>query len=893
MFTAAELKGEFTLTQLVAAGFTATQLKNALFTAHQLVGVNTPVGTSGTPFTLSVLAQAQYSIGSLKTAGFTTTELYPTYFSLPQLITVFTTSELKAHPFTAKQLADNSVGITELVNANYSAAELVTAGFSLSEIVGGGGDFSLSVLIASGIPIVQLKSGSHSAKDIRDNDNSSIFALTDYISVGFNAESLKTAGYSASELKSNGFTISQLSSGGFGISDLNPLYLNDMASLSTVFDIATLKSVSYNASDLAVYFTNAEMAASFTVAELKAVTPTAYTAFDLQPHITTASGLRENGNGFTASELRELNDLSGADGTVGPIVFTLSDLVTAGYSIVDLNTAQYTVLQLKDHFTVSELAVQFTLAQLAEVSISASELRSVKKSDNTDKFSLLDLATVANSSQVTYFSVNDLKSANYTASELKHLADGQTKLFTLPDLWPTYSVAELRNASYTAAELLGLTVDNQITHAELKTAGYTARELYDASVSLVNIVAEGYAQVDIANIFGNTSTLVAKLDTALEPTSESISTHSALSEASPNVSAYAIYTVSLAYAGITRSGLTKETRDAIKTAVKDEYSSQLGLPANKVYIELDDTVFKLYISYLQDGDIDSSNVQNKEVMDIAVSQTFTAVIRDAIVVDDLQSGENLDDVVTEPAVSPTYDAEYVAYSTKITYPNVNLTSLSQQVQSTLKTNVKSQYVNQGYAADSIIIELRQGSLEIYVTILDESVTTSTVPTCFIKSTPIATNQGVVAIEKLIPGKHTIRGKSIVAITSTRPLQKHIICFEKNSLGKNIPSMQTLVSKEHKVLYKGTMTKARDLVNVCENVTKVSYNGEMLYNVLLEKHENMNVNNMICETLDPKSVLAKISRMEPSNEKFCAMQRLNKIVKNKSTDEYTKTYASLK
>ena len=944
LFTAAELKGEdFTLNQLVNAGFTATQLKNALYTASQLVNVNDPIGTSGTPFTLAVLAQAQYSIESLKLAGFTTTELYPTYFTLPQLITVFTTTQLKAHPFTAKQLADNGVGITELVQAGYSASQLVTAGFSLSEIVGVGGTFSLSTLIASGVPMAQLKSALYSAKEIRDDDSSSRFALTDYVSAGYDAGSLKTAGYSASDLKSNGFTISQLSSGGFGISDLNPLYLNDMAKLSTVFDVATLKSVGYTASDMAVYFTNAEMAAEFTVAELKAVTPTAYTAFDLQPHITSATDLRENGQGFTATELRELNDLSGADGTVGPIVFTLSDLVTAGYSLLELKTAQYTVLQLKDHFTVSELAVQFTLAQLAEGSIVASELRSVKNADNTtDKFSLLDLATLANSSQVTYFSVSDLASADYTASELKNLTDGQANLFTLPDLWPTYSaallkplyslhdllyssgspgiplsdlvplytasqlkndnvsledlaaenvtVAELRSAPFTAAELISL---NKYSDQQLKVGGYTALELYNASVSLARIFSEGYQVVDIANIFGNTSTLVAKLDTALQPYSESISTFTPLLEASPTVSAYARHTVSLVYAGITRSGLTKASRDAIKTAVKDEYSSQLGLPANKVYVELDDTVFKLYISYLQAGDLDISNIQNKEVMDIALSSAFNTAIISSIRVEDLPSSENLNGVTAEPAVSPSYAAEYVEFSTKITYPNVNLTSLSQQVQSTLKTNVKTQYTNQGFAADRTVIELRQGSLEIYVTILDESVTTSTVPTCFIKSTPIATNQGIVAIEKLIPGKHTIRGKSIAAITSTRPLQKHIICFEKNSLGKNIPSMQTLVSKEHKVLYKGTMTKARDLVNVCENVTMVPYNGEMLYNVLLEKHGNMNVNNMICETLDPKSVLAKISRMEPSNEKFCAMQRLNKIVKNKTTDGYEKMNTLLK
>ena len=52
--------------------------------------------------------------------------------------------------------------------------------------------------------------------------------------------------------------------------------------------------------------------------------------------------------------------------------------------------------------------------------------------------------------------------------------------------------------------------------------------------------------------------------------------------------------------------------------------------------------------------------------------------------------------------------------------------------------------------------------------------------CFPKGTPVLTNLGDVAIEKLNPDQHTIRGKEIVAITQSRPLQKHIVCFEKDS-----------------------------------------------------------------------------------------------------------------
>ena len=166
------------------------------------------------------------------------------------------------------------------------------------------------------------------------------------------------------------------------------------------------------------------------------------------------------------------------------------------------------------------------------------------------------------------------------------------------------------------------------------------------------------------------------------------------------------------------------------------------------------------------------------------------------------------------------------------------------------------------------------------------------PICFPKGTPVTTDQGLVAIEKLNPDKHTIHGNEIVAITQSRPLQKHIVCFEKDSLSKNVPSQQTLCSMEHKVFFKGEMVKARDLVDLCENVTFVPYNGETLYNVLLKKHDKMMINNLICETLHPGNIMAKISTMKNGQKKNKAIQELTKIIKENNVPEYQKLYASL-
>ena len=38
---------------------------------------------------------------------------------------------------------------------------------------------------------------------------------------------------------------------------------------------------------------------------------------------------------------------------------------------------------------------------------------------------------------------------------------------------------------------------------------------------------------------------------------------------------------------------------------------------------------------------------------------------------------------------------------------------------------------------------------------------------------------------------------------------------------------------------------------------MEYTGEVLYNVLMEKHDTMKVNNLICETLNPKTSIAQL------------------------------------
>jgi hypothetical protein len=137
--------------------------------------------------------------------------------------------------------------------------------------------------------------------------------------------------------------------------------------------------------------------------------------------------------------------------------------------------------------------------------------------------------------------------------------------------------------------------------------------------------------------------------------------------------------------------------------------------------------------------------------------------------------------------------------------------------------------------------------------------------CFPAGTPIVTDSGIIAIENLKEGVDTINGDAIVAITKTVSMDNYMVCFGNYSLDSGYPSKKTVMSKDHKVLYRGKMIEAYKFVGHFDGVKKVAYDGEILYNVLLEKYGKMNVNNMICDTLHPKHIIAKLHTNGYSDE----------------------------
>jgi len=151
--------------------------------------------------------------------------------------------------------------------------------------------------------------------------------------------------------------------------------------------------------------------------------------------------------------------------------------------------------------------------------------------------------------------------------------------------------------------------------------------------------------------------------------------------------------------------------------------------------------------------------------------------------------------------------------------------------------------------------------------------------CFPSGTPIVTDQGIISIQDIDPSIHTIRNKKIVAITKSVSPYKFLIRIEKNSLGSNVPLKATIMSHTHCIFYKGRMLPAIEFFEKgIPGVSRVKYDGEILYNVLMEQHEKMLVNNLIVESLHPENNIALLYREVLLNDKY-SQEEKKTMVKN--------------
>ena len=154
--------------------------------------------------------------------------------------------------------------------------------------------------------------------------------------------------------------------------------------------------------------------------------------------------------------------------------------------------------------------------------------------------------------------------------------------------------------------------------------------------------------------------------------------------------------------------------------------------------------------------------------------------------------------------------------------------------------------------------------------------------CFPKGTPIETDQGPVDIDLIDPKVHTMnQGDRIIAVTRTLSHDPWLVRIPKGLLGNGLPTRDTVISKNHKVMHEGRATRAIDL----EGIAKTPYNpGDTLYNLLLEYHSGMMVNGLLVETLDPDDIVAQVFKVKdtPLYNTYVKMLNDRRIMINSSS-----------
>ena len=133
--------------------------------------------------------------------------------------------------------------------------------------------------------------------------------------------------------------------------------------------------------------------------------------------------------------------------------------------------------------------------------------------------------------------------------------------------------------------------------------------------------------------------------------------------------------------------------------------------------------------------------------------------------------------------------------------------------------------------------------------------------CFLGDSIVKTDQGEFPIENL--EFETLHGERFVR-TKTKFLGEYYVVIQKDSIGYNIPNKTTVITPEHKVFVDGIMTEARKLINN-DTIYKRKYKGEYVYNILQEEHSDMYVNNMLCETLDPRNSIRNLYTNKSSSK----------------------------
>jgi uncharacterized delta-60 repeat protein len=532
----------------------------------------------------------------------------------------------------------------------------------------------------------------------------------------------------------------------------------------------------------------------------------------------------------------------------------------------------YTLQQIKDlnQYDASYFkAAGYTITQLKAINFTDAELKSggylisdFKAAGYTDA-EIKALEFLAAEFKVAGYTITQLKAINFTDDELKTAG---------------YSVADFKSAGYTIPQLKAISfTDAQIKAggyliSDFKTAGYTDAELKTAGYSVAEFKAAGYTNVQL-NSIGFTNAEIKLLYIISESTEQLVFIDAGSTLLADNVDDQG-YTINVA----------------------NKNYKYFNLPTNS-YVSYNNLGIGTNGLIMFDNTSSSSSLSNQDPIN---SLRFFSFDARSTIKYYFDTNDNLMISTTGAYFNNINDTPFIIII-KIE-PNGKITINYKSIGTGTYTPIIGWVgTNSSLTTDDVFYSTFNGiqafnanningkTLVFNFTNLIKFPIIPIIPICFPAGTPVLTDQGTVPIQKINPSTNTIRGKNIVAVTKTITIEDNIVCIEKDSLGTNIPSQKTYISRNHELLYNKQMIKAKNLVGKVEGVYNKKYNGEILYNVLLDKHDKMIVNNLIVETLDPENIVAKLY-----DGSFKTEERNNIIIiLNNGAKEYKKQFGKMR
>jgi hypothetical protein len=291
------------------------------------------------------------------------------------------------------------------------------------------------------------------------------------------------------------------------------------------------------------------------------------------------------------------------------------------------------------------------------------------------------------------------------------------------------------------------------------------------------------------------------------------------------------------------------------------------------------TTDKFDADFIVDSEISVSSLKlnfdyYSEHYDISVNQEFTLMNIDTRIPNITEatdiSNTNLTYDASSTQLDVYFDASLLDTSaslildaslvTSFSVSSIHISSFTELSKTHYRANITTEYGIDKSEGNSVTVNYMDNSTTLYFNV--DTILRPYSNICFPRGERVLTDNGYKNIEQIDIKLDTIRGEKIEELTQTKTQENELVLIKCGALMKNMPNKDTLITNNHKVMYKGNLVEAYKLVTLVESgVELVDYNGETLYNILLEgeKEGKMVVNGMIVETLSPSNNIARLYR----------------------------------